>query len=95
MKLWDDALGVDAAHTFGDWHALEFVRTTRNIVVHGLGAADEKWFGAARSLGRLDALGIAQAKAEGRIPVYRNDVELGVRVARAFVLWLDEQRSTL
>jgi hypothetical protein len=73
----------------------KFVRTTRNIVVHGLGAADEKWFATAKALRRVSALGVAQARAEKRIPVDRLDVEHGVRVARTFVSWLDDQRTVL
>lgn len=96
LKLWDEALGISATRNFEDWAALEFVRTTRNIIVHGLGhTTDDKWFSTARSLRRVTAIGIAEAKAEGRIPVDRSDVDHGMRVARKFVRWLDDQRKVL
>lgn len=96
LRLWDEALGIRASQEFQDWAELEFLRVTRNIVVHGLGqTADDKWFSTARSLRRVTALGIAEAKAEGRIPVDRSDVDHGMRVARKFVRWLDDQRRVL
>ena len=96
LKLWDEGLGVRPARDFHDWRALEFVRVTRNIIVHGLGeTTDDKWFSTARSLRRVTALGIAEAKAEGRIPVDRSDVDHGMRVARNFVRWLDGQREVV
>lgn len=92
LGFWNEALGVNAKQDFADWQALEFVRRTRNIIVHGLGAGDENWFGRARALRRLNAVGIAEAKAAGRIPVESTDVTAAVDTSRSFVLWLDRQR---
>ena len=93
LKLWDDALGVEAATGFEHWQGLEFVRRTRNIIVHRLGSADKKWLGAAQSLKLLNVPGNVQADADGRIPIARSHVEHGVGVAREFVSWLDGQRQ--
>jgi hypothetical protein len=93
LRLWDDALGVAAATDFPQWQNLEFVRLTRNLIVHGLGALDDRWVGTARALKRVSALGIAEAKAAGRIPVDATDVQQGMSVAREFVLWLDARRT--
>ena len=93
LKLWDDALGVKAATAFGHWQGLEFVRTTRNVIVHRLGSADKKWFDTAQSLKLLSVQKGTVAGAGGRIPVARRHVDYGVDVAREFVFWLDSQRQ--
>lgn len=94
LALWKEGMGVKAPSEFAQWSALDFLRITRNHIVHGFGdLPDDAWVTKARSLGRVTIEEAAQISHVAQIPVSLADVRQAAALSREFILWLDARRS--
>jgi hypothetical protein len=87
-EIWSEGLGISLGQ-FTDWNRVKVTRAARNAIVHAFGEYNAEYRRIART--KLEGLGIDPDRASGRIPLDGGDVDDGLGVGRAFVMWVDPQ----